>query len=106
MTNPPAAPPDDGGAPPVSQDTDVSASAATPSRQKKTEEPTGSVLVEKTVKFRTRVNQTDAIDPSTIHLHWVQTVQEALGKEIQVCTNKGGIMPLIDTMRWTAVQHG
>ena len=105
MTNPPDAPPDDGGAPPEPQVTDVSASAATPSRQKKTE-PTGPVLLEKTVKFRfTRLNQFDAIDPATIHLHWVQFVQEALGKEIQVFTNKGGIMPPIDTMRWTAVQH-
>ena len=106
MTNPPDAPPDDGGASPEPQVTDVSASAATPSRQKKTE-PTGPVLLEKTVKFRfTRLNQFDAIDPATIHLHWVQFVQEALGKEIQVFTNNGGIMPPIDTMRWTAVQHG
>ena len=106
MTNPPDAPPDDGGAPPVPPpDSDV-AMAVTPSRKKKAE-PKGPVLIEKTVKFRfTRVNQHDAIDPTTIHLHWVQIVQEALKDEVQVFTNNGGIMPMIDTMRWTSVQHG
>jgi hypothetical protein len=106
MTNPPDAPPDDGGAPPVSETTGTHDRDATPPRQKNIE-PKGPALVEKTVKFRfTRVNQHDAIDPTTIHLHWVQMVQEALKTEIQVCTNNGGIMPKVDTMRWTAVQHG
>ena len=106
MTNPPDAPSDDGGAPPVNETAGAHDKDATPPRQKNVE-PKGPVLVEKTVKFRfTRVNQHDAIDPTTIHLHWVQTVQEALKTEIQVCTNNGGIMPTVDTMRWTAVQHG
>ena len=54
------------------------------------------MLIEKTVKFLlTRVNQHDVIDPATLHLHWVQLVQDALLKnEMQVFTNKnGGIMP-------------
>jgi hypothetical protein len=106
MTNPSAALPDDGGAPPVPQPDQDSPMDATPSRKKKTG-PKGPVLIEKTVKFRfTRVSQHDSIDPSTIHLHWVQLVQEALNENIQVFTNNGGIMPLVDTMRWTAVQHG
>ena len=106
MTNPPDAPSDDGGAPPVPPPTQDSAMEATPSRQKTTV-PKGPTLIEKTVKFRfTRVNQHDAIDPATIHLHWVHLVQEALEKEIQVFTNNGGIMPPVDTMRWTTVQHG
>ena len=106
MTNPPDAPPDDGGAPPVPPSPHDSALEATPSRQKATG-PKGPVLIEKTVKFRfTRANQHDAIDPATIHLHWVHLVQEALEKEIQVFTNNGGIMPPVDTMRWTSVQHG
>ena len=106
MTNPPDAPPDDGGAPPVAETAGSHDRDATPPRQKNVE-PKGPVLVEKTVKFRfTRVNQHDAIDPTTIHLHWVQMVQDALKTEIQVCTNNGGIMPKVDTMRWTAVQHG
>ena len=106
MTNPPDAPPDNGGVPPAPPPTHDSAMDATPSRQKATG-PKGPVLIEKTVKFRfTRFNQHDAIDPATIHLHWVQLVQEALEKEIQVFTNNGGIMPLVDTMRWTCVQHG
>ena len=106
MTNPSAAPPDDGGAPPVPQLAHNSAMDATPSRQK-TMGPKGPMLIEKTVKFRfTRANQHDAIDPATIHLHWVQLVQEALENEIQVFTNNGGIMPPVDTMCWTSVQHG
>ena len=105
MTNPPDAPSDDGGAPPVPPPPHDSAMNATPSRQKATG-PKGPVLIEKTVKFRfTRANQHDAIDPATIHLHWVHLVQEALEKEIQVFTNNGGIMPQVDTMRWTSVQH-
>ena len=106
MTNPPAAPPDDGGAPPVSQPACSSTMETTPPRQKKAESK-GPTLIEKTVKFRfTRVNQHDAIDPATIHLHWVQLIQDALQNEVQVFTNNGGIMPAVDPMRWTAVQHG
>ena len=106
MTNPPDAPPDDGGAPLVSETAGAHDRDATPPRQKNVE-PKGPALVEKTVKFRfTRLNQHDAIDPTTIHLHWVQMVQDALKTEIQVYTNNGGIMPKVDTMRWTAVQHG
>ena len=106
MTNPSDAPPDHGGAPPVPQPAGAHDRDATPPRQANAG-PKGPVLTEKTVKFRfTRVNQHDAIDPTTIHLHWVQLVQKALKTDIQVFTNNGGIMPLVDTMRWTAVQHG
>ena len=105
MTNPPAAPPDNGGAPPVQQPAGTDAMDTTPPRQKKAE-PKGPVLIEKTVKFRfTRINQHDSIDPSTFHLHWVQIVQEALKTDIQVFTNNGGIMPPVDPMRWTSAQH-
>ena len=105
MTNSPDASPNDGGTPPVEQPTGNDAMDTTPPRQKKSE-PKGPVLIEKTVKFRfTRVNQHDSIDPATFHLHWVQIVQEALQTEIQVFTNNGGIMPPVDPMRWTSVQH-
>jgi hypothetical protein len=60
------------------------------------------VLVEKSIKLRfTRVNHHDAIDPTTIHLHWVQLVQEAPKTDIQVFPNNGGIMSPVGTMRWT-----
>ena len=105
MTNPPDASPDDGGTPPIEQPAGNNAMDTTPPRQKKAE-PKGPVLIEKTVRFRfTRVNQHDAIDPATIHLHWVQIVQEAIKTDIQVFTNNGGIMPPVDPMRWTSVQH-
>jgi hypothetical protein len=105
MTNPPDAPPDDGGTPPVQPPAGNDAMATTPPRQKKTD-PKGPVLTEKTVKFRfTRINQHDSINPSTLHLHRVQIVQEALKTDIQVFTNNGGIMPPVDPMRWTSVQH-
>ena len=105
MTNPPDGPPDDGGTPPVDQPAGNDEMETTPPRQKKAG-PKGPVLIEKTVKFRfTRVNQHDSIDPSTLHLHWVQIVQEALKTDIQVFTNNGGIMPPVDLMRWTSVQH-
>ena len=105
MTNPPDASPDDGGTPPIEQPAGNDAMDTTPPRQKKAE-PKGPVLIEKTVKFRfTRANQHDSIDPATFHLHWVQIVQEALKTDIQVFTNNGGIMPPVDPMRWTSVQH-
>ena len=105
MTNPPDASPDDGGTPPVEQPAGNDAMDTTPPRQQKSE-PKGPVLIEKTVKFRfTRTNQHDSIDPSTLHLHWVQIVQEALKTDIQVFSNNGGIMPPVDPLRWTSVQH-
>ena len=77
MTNPSAAPPDDGGwggAPPVLQTAGAQAMDATPSCQKKSE-PKGPGLVEKTIKFRfTRANQHDVINLATIHLYGVQLV--------------------------------
>ena len=105
MTNPPDASLDDGGTPPVDQPAGSDAMDTTPPRKKKAD-PKGPVLIEKTVKFRfTRVNQHDSIDPATLHLHWVQIVQEALITDIQVFTNNGGIMPPVDPMHWTSVQH-
>ena len=56
---------------------------ATPSHQKKSE-PKGPMLVEeKIVNFclTRRVNQHDEIDPATLHLHWVQLVQDALSEK-------------------------
>jgi hypothetical protein len=38
-------------------------------------------------------------------LHWLQAVQEAFGTDVQIMTNKGKLLPKVDTVRWTERQH-
>ena len=68
MMNPPAAPPDDGGAPPVLQTAGAHDRDATPLRQAKAG-PKGPVLVEKQLSFASRVltNTTPSIRPLFIY---------------------------------------
>ncbi|KAI2503125.1 hypothetical protein MHU86_11316 [Fragilaria crotonensis] len=62
--------------------------------------------VEKTLKFRfISKNNTPTVHPSKIHLHWIQAVQESMGKEITIMTNRSTLMPQVDTLTWTATQH-
>jgi hypothetical protein len=62
--------------------------------------------VEKTLKFRfIRKSNTTAVHPSKIHLHWIQTVQECMGKEVTIMTNKNTVMSRVDTLTWTETQH-
>jgi hypothetical protein len=62
--------------------------------------------VEKTLKFRfIRKSNATTVHPSKIHLHWIQTVQERMGKEVTIMTNKNTVMSRVDTLTWTEAQH-
>ena len=68
--------------------------------------PKDTLLIEKTIKFRIPSNaQRDNVPPERLHLHWIQAMQEAYGKSIQIYNNKGSIMPKVDTLRWDIGQH-
>jgi hypothetical protein len=105
MTNPSVASPVEGGADSDKSHRNDDASDATPSVKRQIQ-PKDPPLIEKTIKFRFSCNdQRDSISPETLHLHWIQIVQETYGKMLHIYSNKGTIMPKVDTMRWNAMQH-
>jgi hypothetical protein len=66
------------------------------------------LCMEKAWKFRfitDNHNLNDHVPPATVHLHWLQAVQEVFGKDIEIMTNKGKVLPKVDTVRWTERQH-
>ncbi|KAI2503137.1 hypothetical protein MHU86_11328 [Fragilaria crotonensis] len=105
MTERPDGPPGDGGTTPTPPSVHDDASDVTPPRGKKMISK-DELLIEKTIKFRFPAIQThDKVSPASIHLHWIQTVQEVLGHEIQVINNKNRIIPKVDTLRWSSDEH-
>ena len=106
MTNLSDGPPGDGGTaqkPTLTQD---DASDATPPRGRKGSS-NDATLIEKTIRFRFRATATkNDISPASIHLHWIQIVQEALGQNIQIVSNKSRILPKVDTLTWSIEDHG
>jgi hypothetical protein len=94
-----------GGAPSATDAYGDDATMATPSRSR-TAKPKGQEFTEITIKFRFNAQERhDHVAPEVLHLHWLQLVQEAFDTDIQIYNNKGALMPKVDTMRWTPIQH-
>ena len=82
------------------------ASDATPSNRR-VPQLKSAMLIERTVKFRFMpAGDGEPVPPYLVHLHWIQAVQENFGQSVQIYNNNGCVMPKVDTMRWTAAQHG
>jgi hypothetical protein len=60
-------------------------------------------LVEKTIKFRFAPMATgDAVHPHTLHIHWMQAIQQAFGDQVQFFDNANRRVPVIDPIRTEA----
>ena len=62
-------------------------------------------MVEKVIKFRFTASTTTGkhqADPRIIHSHWIQTVQEALGHEIEIVNNRSEKIAKIDALQWSS----
>ena len=106
MTNSSVASPVKGGAGNDHHPSNDDASDATPSGRRQVPPKEQLLTEKKTIKFRfSRTDQRDHIPPETLHLHWIQIVQETFGKMLHIYNNKGTIMSKVDTMRWNVEQH-
>ena len=64
-------------------------------------------LEEKTIRFRfvpSRDNAS-AVSPRVIHAHWLKTVQDEFGDKVKVYDNHNRLVPKIDLLRWSDLQH-
>ena len=63
---------------------------------------------ENTVRFRYVPNRDTgkpAVSPRIVHLHWMNAIQDEFGENVQTMDNHNGIVPKIDLLRWTEIQH-
>ena len=69
--------------------------------------PNDSQTMEKTIKFRfaPATNRNDQVAPALIHMHILSSIQEAYGDEIDILDNNNKILPKIDPIRCTTLQH-
>jgi hypothetical protein len=97
---------DDGGTSPPHADPPDDASDITPTddRNSSGKERT---RVEKTLRFRFAHNNSndDTVTPCHIHFHWVTAVQEAFGDQVRIIDNNNRVLPKVDLLRWTTLQH-
>lgn len=63
--------------------------------------------VEKTLRFRfAPSNRTeDNIAPGHVHLHWITAVQETFGDQVRIIDNHNRVLPTVNLLRWTTLQH-
>ena len=99
-------PPDDGGtfskAPPVpDDDSDATPTAEGNSRVKDRQS------VEQTIRFRFVPSSTAStvVSPRIIHAHWIQSVQDEFGDHVHILDNYNRVVPKVDILRWTDLQH-
>jgi uncharacterized membrane-anchored protein YhcB (DUF1043 family) len=62
---------------------------------------------EKTLRFRFKQSNltTNDINPRTIHLHWMAAIQEEFGDKVRIIDNNNRVIPKVDLLRWTPLQH-
>ncbi len=63
--------------------------------------------VEKTLRFRFVPNNRNDVNvtPNHVHLHWITAVQEVFGDQVRIIDNHNRVLPKIDLLRWTPLQH-
>lgn len=98
---------DDGGTSGTNGDPSDDASDMTPTDNRNAREKDRQ-SVEKTLRFRFTIkghNGSNPITPSHIHLHWINAVQDEFGDQIRIIDNHNRILPKVDLLRWTTLQH-
>ena len=62
---------------------------------------------EKALRFRfTQSNRNpNDVNPRTIHLHWMAAIQDEFGDQVHIIDNKNRVVPKVDLLRWTPLQH-
>ena len=78
-------------------------SAATPPWGS-TKEKNDPEMTSKVLKFRFVVSKSSkqqVVAPSVVHTHWMQAVQEALGKEVIIYNNRNGQVDTVNLLKWS-----